>query len=230
MLACDGLSDVGGLDLDAAIVAHLRATTPGADRAWGRITWPETASDQRARQSLWREASAAKEQLSRQASAPVHIPLVEVDTHVTREEFERLARPFLDRTVAMTVATLRTSGTAQESIAGVFLVGGSSRISLAARLLHKGAGRPTHRDRTTRTRRGGRALRAINPDPPMPPRPAAAAVPLRSAGVPYMLQPAARVPAAAAPDPSWKPPTCGCRRYLCGRPRPPDRRVPPDTP
>ncbi|WP_433218109.1 Hsp70 family protein [Dactylosporangium sp. CS-047395] len=137
VLAADGLTDVGGLDLDAAVVQHARALTPGAAAAWGRLDWPQDRADQAARRALWTGARAAKEQLSRHATADLHLPLVDTNLHLTREEFEAAARPYLDRTVALTVQVLRDAGAVPERIAGVFLVGGSSRIPLAATLLHR---------------------------------------------------------------------------------------------
>ncbi|WP_433058781.1 Hsp70 family protein [Dactylosporangium sp. CS-033363] len=137
VLAADGLTDVGGLDLDAAVVQHARALTPGAAAAWGRLDWPQDRADQAARRALWTGARATKEQLSRHATADLHLPLVDANLHLTREEFEAAARPYLDRTVALTVQVLRDAGAVPERIAGVFLVGGSSRIPLAATLLHR---------------------------------------------------------------------------------------------
>jgi hypothetical protein len=135
--ATAGLDDVGGLDLDAAVVEHVRSLTASAATDWGRLDWPQTSADQRARRELWQGARAAKELLSRHAHADVHVPLVEADLHITREEFEKAARPYLDRTVATTLGLLRSAGVAPEHVAGVFLVGGSSRIPLVATLLHR---------------------------------------------------------------------------------------------
>jgi Hsp70 protein len=135
--ASAGLNDVGGLDLDAAVVDHLRSLTAHAATAWGRLDWPQTGADQRARRDLWQGARAAKELLSRHSRADVHIPLVDLDLHITREEFEKAARPSLDRTVAVTLEVVRSAGVAPEQVAGVFLVGGSSRIPLVATLLHR---------------------------------------------------------------------------------------------
>src|SRR5262249_60943143 len=59
------------------------------------------------------------------------------EVHLTREEFEKAVRPHLDRTAALTLSVLREAGVPREQIAGVFLVGGSSRIPLAATLLHR---------------------------------------------------------------------------------------------
>ncbi len=135
--ATAGLDDVGGLDLDAAVVEHVRSLTGSATTAWGRLDWPQSGADQRARRELWQGARAAKELLSRHSHADVHVPLVDADLHITREEFEKAARPYLDRTVASTLGVLRSAGVSPEHVAGVFLVGGSSRIPLVATLLHR---------------------------------------------------------------------------------------------
>src|SRR5215470_11260092 len=89
---------------------------------------------------LWADVRAAKEQLSRSSSAAIHVPLFDVDTHLTREEFERVARPYLERTVDLTMAALQRAGVRPHEVAGVFPVGGSSRIPLAGTLLHQRVG------------------------------------------------------------------------------------------
>jgi Hsp70 protein len=137
VVAADGLPDVGGLDLDAVVVGHLRSLTAGASAAWGRLDWPEDDVDQRARAVLWQGAREAKEQLSRHPAAEVYVPLVEARPRLTRDEFDKAARPHLDRTVALTLATLRAAGVTRETIAGLFLVGGSTRVPLVATLLHR---------------------------------------------------------------------------------------------
>ncbi|GAB3847193.1 Hsp70 family protein [Dactylosporangium cerinum] len=137
VIASDGLADVGGLDLDAAVVNHARSVTSPEQSAWGRLDWPAGPADQRAHQTLWSGARAAKEQLSRHTKADIHVPLVDADVHLTRDEFESAARPYLDRTVMLTLNTLRSAGVRHEQVAGVFLVGGSSRIPLVASLLHR---------------------------------------------------------------------------------------------
>ncbi|GAA3725494.1 hypothetical protein GCM10022225_02990 [Plantactinospora mayteni] len=137
VVASAGLDDVGGLDLDATVVAHARASTTSGGDAWGRLEWPQTDADQRAHQQLWRDARTAKEQLSRHTNADLHIPLVDTVVHVTRDEFETAARPHLDRTVDLTATLLRDAGVPRQEIAGIFLVGGSSRVPLVASLLHR---------------------------------------------------------------------------------------------
>ncbi len=138
--ATAGLSDVGGLDLDAAVVAHARELTAPANDGWARIEQPRSSADRQARQALWRGARAAKEHLSRHTSAELHVPLVDQDVRLTREEFERIARPYLERTVALTLEVVRTAKVDPAELAAVFLVGGASRIPLVATLLHRAFG------------------------------------------------------------------------------------------
>ncbi|MCW6011232.1 Hsp70 family protein, partial [Micromonospora sp. CPCC 205371] len=137
VVASGGLDDVGGLDLDAAVVGHVRTLTASAVDAWSRLDWPQNSTDQQARHQLWRGARAAKEQLSRHASAPLHVPLVDADLHLTREEFDKAAREPLGRTVELTLQVLRGSGVPPEQVDGLFLVGGASRVPLVATLLHR---------------------------------------------------------------------------------------------
>ncbi|GAB3861890.1 Hsp70 family protein [Dactylosporangium cerinum] len=139
VVAAAGLDDVGGLDFDEAIVTRV-GTLVGDTEQWRRMAAPSTTADYRARRQLWEDARTVKEQLTRGSSAGMPVPLLERDIHVTREEFEALARPHLDRTVALTTATLFTSGVTADRLAGVFLVGGSSRIPMVATLIHRALG------------------------------------------------------------------------------------------
>ena len=141
VLDSGGFDDVGGADLDAQVVDALRAALPGPDPgAWQRLTNPQSTTDRRHRRLLWEDARAAKEQLTRNPTATIHVPILDAELYFTREEFERQARPWLDRTVRLTATTLDRSGIARDRIAGVFLVGGSSRIPLVPTLLHRHLG------------------------------------------------------------------------------------------
>jgi len=135
--ASGGIDDLGGLDLDAALVEHLgagvRQTEPAA---WAALTEPVTLAQWRARRQFWDDVRGAKEMLSRTALAPVPVPGVEQAVHLTRDEFEAAAGPLLRRGVAETDAVIRAAGVAPTELAGLFLVGGSSRVPLVARLLH----------------------------------------------------------------------------------------------
>lgn len=141
VLAVDGRDDLGGLDIDAAVVDHLGKQCAERDpAAWRRLAEPETLEDRRAQRQLWDDARIAKERLSRSQSADLVIPILDVEMHITREELETLARPILDQTVRVTRDLLRWADLAEGRLAGVFLVGGASRIPLMATLLHRELG------------------------------------------------------------------------------------------
>ncbi|RSM69880.1 heat-shock protein Hsp70 [Actinoplanes sp. ATCC 53533] len=141
VLAVDGRDDLGGLDIDAALVEHIGKFCAERDAAiWQRLTEPGTLEDRRAKRQLWDDVRIAKERLSRLQSADVVVPLLDLELHVTRDELEELARPVLDQTVQVTRDLLRWADLADGRLAGVFLVGGASRIPLVATLLHRALG------------------------------------------------------------------------------------------
>ena len=141
VLAVDGRDDLGGLDVDAALVEHVGKFCAERDPAiWQRLTEPATLEDRRAQRQLWDDVRIAKERLSRLQSADVVVPLLDLEVHVTRDELEELARPVLDQTVQVTRDLLRWADLADGRLAGVFLVGGASRIPLVATLLHRALG------------------------------------------------------------------------------------------
>jgi hypothetical protein len=141
VLAVDGRDDIGGVDVDAAIVEFVgRACAPHGPDAWRRLVMPRTVEDRRARRLLWDDARAAKERLSRQPTAELTVPLVGTDVSLTREQLEQLAWPLIEQTVQVSDAVVRRANLAPGRLAGVFLVGGSSRIPLVATALHRALG------------------------------------------------------------------------------------------
>lgn len=137
VLSVGGLDDLGGVDVDAALVGHLgQLIQLQSPRVWQRISTPGPQSEQRERKQFWDDVRAAKEMLSRTTSAPVHIPGTDAALHLTREELERVAGPLIDRAVDETRRVLRASGLEPNNLSGLFLVGGSSRIPLVASRLH----------------------------------------------------------------------------------------------
>ncbi|MFG1602564.1 Hsp70 family protein [Actinoplanes sp. NPDC049265] len=136
VLAVDGRDDVGGLDIDAALIEHLAA---GDDR-WRPLLMPGTLAERRAQRQLWDDVRIAKERLSRAQSADLVVPMLNHEVHITRDELEKLARPLLDRTVQVTKDLLDWARLPEGRLAGVFLVGGASRIPLVATLLHRAIG------------------------------------------------------------------------------------------
>ncbi|MEV0840258.1 Hsp70 family protein [Actinocatenispora sera] len=136
--ATGGLDTVGGIDIDAAIIGHLAGPIQRqAPDEWARLSTPRSPADLRDRALIWQDVRAAKEILSRASQAGVHVPGLPTATHLTRAEFEALAAPLVQAAVAETAATIGRSGTGAGELAGVFLVGGSSRIPLVGQALHR---------------------------------------------------------------------------------------------
>ncbi|MET7417905.1 Hsp70 family protein [Dactylosporangium sp. NPDC005555] len=142
VLAAEGLSTSGGLDIDAAIVGYLGASQSSRDpQSWNRLVHPTTSAERRANRLLWDDVRAAKEMLSRTSSTMIHIPMYDEDVPLGRDQFEQLARPILAATVTATRAAIAAARLTPADIAGVFLVGGGSRIPLVATLLHQALGK-----------------------------------------------------------------------------------------
>ncbi|GAA0815086.1 Hsp70 family protein [Spirilliplanes yamanashiensis] len=132
-----GVAELGGLDLDAALVEHLGAGIRASDAAaWAAIEEPATTAQLRARRRFWDDVRGAKEMLSRAALAPVAVPGIDQAAHLTRDELEAVIRPLLARGVREAAIVIDRCGLRPDQLAGLFLVGGSSRVPLVARLLH----------------------------------------------------------------------------------------------
>jgi actin-like ATPase involved in cell morphogenesis len=141
VLVVDGITDVGGLDIDAMLVDWL-AKTVGAQHPddWARLASPTTTADQQLRRTLWEDVRAAKEMLSRVPAVLIQLPQTDIDARLTRDEFEAAVEPLLARTVRTTTALIRHAQLNPAEVAGILLVGGSSRIPLVATLLHRATG------------------------------------------------------------------------------------------
>ncbi|HTJ35030.1 MAG TPA: Hsp70 family protein [Dactylosporangium sp.] len=137
VLATGGLADLGGTDIDAALVGHLGHLVAAASPdLWRRLSAPQTPAEFRDRRTFWSEVRQAKEMLSRAASAPIHVPGSDRATHLTREELDRIAGPLVDRAVDETRRVLERSGVTPARLDAIVLVGGSSRLPLVASRLH----------------------------------------------------------------------------------------------
>ncbi|MET7420247.1 Hsp70 family protein, partial [Dactylosporangium sp. NPDC005555] len=128
--ASAGLNDLGGLDVDAAVVGFLEAT-------YGRL-WTDAAT----RRRLWDEVRSAKEMLSRASGTVIMVPALGREVPLGREQLEGLMRPVLRPSVAMVKGLLAEDGVRPAEITALFLVGGSSRIPLVATMLHEALGIP----------------------------------------------------------------------------------------
>jgi actin-like ATPase involved in cell morphogenesis len=128
LIATDGLNDVGGLDVDAAIVGFLEAS-------YGQL-WTDAVS----RRQVWEDVRNAKEMLSRSSSTVIAIPSLSKEVPLGREQFDGLIGPVLRPTIAMTKALLRDATAGTDGETALVLVGGASRIPLVATMLNEALG------------------------------------------------------------------------------------------
>ncbi|GGM61778.1 molecular chaperone Hsp70 [Longimycelium tulufanense] len=136
VLAEDGLPDLGGLDVDQALLEHVGRQVSRRDpTGWQRLLRPESTADRRAQRALREDVRAGKEALSRHPQTEIPLPEPFDDVLVTRAELEGLVRPNLLRSVELLAATIHAAGLQPHALAGIYLVGGSSRIPLIATLI-----------------------------------------------------------------------------------------------
>jgi hypothetical protein len=196
VLATGGLGDVGGLDIDDAIVASLAEVYRGRhETAWARLVQPRTAADRRAARTFWDDVRAGKEMLSRTSTALLHIPVVDEEALLSREQLDQLARPILERTVAVVPKVLAAAGVRPAELAGLFLVGGASRMPLVGTLLHQRLGIPPILVDQPELVVAAGSVHA--PIPPQPETPQAVGPPTAA---PLVVAPPAVAPRAAAPQ------------------------------
>lgn len=197
VLATRGDPSFGGADVDQLLLDHVGSLVSTVDKeAWSALLEGRDLPNRRRRRVIHQDVRNAKETLSRHPYTDVPLPPPFPDAHVTRDDLEGLIAIPLRRAAGLAEAAIREAGLRPDQLAGIFLVGGSSRIPLVARLIHERCGVvPTSIDQPeTVVARG--ALRAINPEP-------------EHTGV-----------VSTQPPPRMPPPTTPAR----GHPLPPPRR------
>lgn len=126
VLSTAGDTQLGGDDLDRALAEWL--APEGADPA-----------------RFVEEAEAAKKRLSAEASTRVELPFYDGNNsfslEVSQMEFEKLIRPFIERTRAHCLRALSDAGVRPEELDEVILVGGSTRIPFVRRYVAEIFGR-----------------------------------------------------------------------------------------
>ncbi|HEU5111317.1 MAG TPA: Hsp70 family protein [Micromonosporaceae bacterium] len=136
VLAEAGLPDLGGIDVDQALLEHVGRQVSQRDPVrWQNLLRPRSTGDRRAQRSLREDVRAAKESLSRHPQTDLPLPEPFDDVLVTRVELEALIRPGMLRSVELLAATIRSTGMSPDRLAGIYLVGGSSRIPVIATLI-----------------------------------------------------------------------------------------------
>ena len=118
VVATGGDSALGGDDFDAALAA------------WALAQSGLTADTPQDKRALLVAARAAKEKLSSADHATLACPLAtgELAVRVTRDEFDAITRPFVERTLTGVRKVLRDAKTGKTEVKGVVMVGGSTRM------------------------------------------------------------------------------------------------------
>jgi actin-like ATPase involved in cell morphogenesis len=224
----EGIERLGGIDVDAAVFAHVCTSIDNAHEDLD----PDDAQALTAVARLREECTIAKESLSldSETRVPVLLPNVQTEVRVTRGELESLIRPTLAETVTALERALRSTGLQPADVDHVLLVGGSSRIPLVSELVSSGLGRPVAVDAHPKhaialgaaivAARAGGALRPERPLPPPPGAAAAAPAAAPPAPTPAPAPVAPPPPAASAPPPASPPPAAAPPPPPGGAPRP----------
>jgi actin-like ATPase involved in cell morphogenesis len=139
-----GIERLGGIDLDHAVLTHVRGVV---GTAVGDLDSTEPAV-RAALAQLRQECVAAKETLSSDSDATVSLLLPNLHTQVriTRTEFEDMIRPLVRETVAALRRAIESSGVPLAGVRAVLLAGGSSRIPLVAEMVAADLARPVVTD------------------------------------------------------------------------------------
>lgn len=140
----EGIDRLGGIDIDAAVLAHVDEALDGA------LTKLD-GSDPAVRAALARlrdECRKAKEVLSTDTDTviPVSVPGLQTEVRLTRAELEAMIRPRLHETVEALQRAVASSGVPMDQISRVVLVGGTSRMPLIGELVREATGRPVGLD------------------------------------------------------------------------------------
>jgi actin-like ATPase involved in cell morphogenesis len=143
-----GRDPLGGEDVDDRIINYLGELV-GEDQPeeWQHLRNPSDITWRRASAGLRTEVQRAKETLSEVAACQLWIPGLERDVQLTRAELESLIAADVEATVDTLEVALRDADVSPDQLAGLYLVGGSSRIPLVETTLWRRLGvRPSVQD------------------------------------------------------------------------------------
>ena len=136
----EGIERLGGVDFDAAILAHVAASVGVTLEQLGKGDAALIAAAAQLRD----ECVQAKEALSADTDATIQVllPTVNTEVRLTRAELEAMVRPSVHDSTEALRRAIRSAGYAPQSLSAVLLVGGSSRMPIVAQLVSSELGRP----------------------------------------------------------------------------------------
>ncbi len=142
VMASHGDNHLGGDDFNDLLAEHLLAafqSTHGIDLRQGhpmakaRLWW--AAEEAKKRLSAEPQVTVREEGLLSEDGLPLHLEL-----EVTREEYEAMVRPLLEKTLESVSKAMRDAGKTARDLDAILLVGGATRTPLVSRLLYERAG------------------------------------------------------------------------------------------
>jgi molecular chaperone DnaK (HSP70) len=142
VLASHGDNRLGGDDFNDLLAEHLVSSfqsAHGIDLRHGhpvaeaRLWW--AAEEAKKRLSAEPEVTVREEALVSRDGVPLHLEL-----EVTREEYEAMIRPLVERTLESVSKAMHDAGKTARDLDTILLVGGSTRTPLVSRLLHERTG------------------------------------------------------------------------------------------
>jgi hypothetical protein len=133
-----GNPDIGGERFDDLLLALVGGRIAELDAdLWTRLTDPGDRDDEREGLELQAEVREAKELLSHERAAEVHVGALDRSVRLTREEFERLIGQAVADTAAELERTLESAGVKPKDLDALYLTGDSTRIPAISRALHQ---------------------------------------------------------------------------------------------
>ncbi len=147
ILATGGIDPLGGFEFDNRLFnylgqMHYKKIGPSM---WQALAHPDPDDPDSGMRRRFLDATVrqVKEDLSGHTQRTVRLPGLAEPVLVTRAEFENLIRSDLQATITELEATLARAGLTPDQLAGIYRIGGSSRIPLVGNLLDQFQ-RPVH--------------------------------------------------------------------------------------
>ncbi|MFW6254802.1 MAG: Hsp70 family protein [Chitinivibrionales bacterium] len=141
--ASHGDTNLGGDDFDNLLIDHVFESIREKHQV-------DLSEDIRIRRRIWKAAEKAKRELSDHPFARIREEFITSDIHVdmeiSREHYEEMITPLLDRTVECVNQCLRDGSCLPGAVDRILLVGGSTRTPLIHVLLEKRFGRTPHHE------------------------------------------------------------------------------------
>jgi molecular chaperone DnaK len=129
VIASDGDRALGGDNFDYALFSYLYRTMEGNKKV--------DLKSMKVMATILKESEHTKNELSSSAKYKVEIPLAKFEETIYREDFEKIIRDLLNKTVVHCKSVIEKAMLKSSDIDSVLLVGGSSRIPAVRKLLEQ---------------------------------------------------------------------------------------------